>query len=153
MSNFFNTDGAALTSNKDDWETPQDLFDKLNETYHFGVDVASTHDNAKCDVHFTIEEDGLSQEWDGYGVVWCNPPYGRVSPKWIEKMAKEAAGGGPHLRTASGTHRHSRVSRLHLQEAKRADRVHPWPTQVRGQRRCRAERSVSVDACVLQLLT
>ena len=93
MSNFYEAGKAAMTSNKDDWETPQSLFDELDKTYHFGVDVASTDANAKCDVHFTVEDDGLSQEWDGHGVVWCNPPYGRVSPKWIEKMAKEAAGG------------------------------------------------------------
>lgn len=95
MSNFFEAGKAAMTSNKDDWETPQALFDELDRTFHFGLDAASTDANAKCDAHFTSEEDGLAQDWSGYGAVWCNPPYGRVSPKWIEKMAKEAAGGVP----------------------------------------------------------
>ena len=93
MSNFYEAGRAAMTSNKDDWETPQDLFESLDLTYHFGLDAASTHENAKCKDHYTAEDDGLAQSWQGYGTVWCNPPYGRTSPKWIEKMAKEARGG------------------------------------------------------------
>lgn len=34
MSNFFEAGKAAMTSNKDDWETPQQLFDLLDRTYH-----------------------------------------------------------------------------------------------------------------------
>ena len=29
MSNFYKAGAAAMTSNKDDWETPQSLFDQL----------------------------------------------------------------------------------------------------------------------------
>lgn len=95
MSNFFEAGKAAMTSNKDDWETPRALFDRLDATYHFGLDAASSHKNAKCEAHYTAEDDGLAQEWGGHGTVWCNPPYGRTSPKWIEKMAAEAAKGVP----------------------------------------------------------
>lgn len=30
-SNFYKAGAAAMTSNKDDWETPQSLFDQLDE--------------------------------------------------------------------------------------------------------------------------
>lgn len=35
--------------------------------------------------HYTIEDDGLELPWEGR--VWLNPPYGRMTIKWMEKMA------------------------------------------------------------------
>lgn len=71
------------------WETPQDLFDKLNAEFHFDLDVCALPENAKCKRFFTPEMDGLKQEWTG--VCWCNPPYGRQIGKWVEKGAKSFA--------------------------------------------------------------
>ncbi len=56
-------------------ETPQDFFDKLNEEFHFELDVCATAENAKCKKYYSSEEDGLKQEWKG--VCRMNPPYGR----------------------------------------------------------------------------
>ena len=75
MSNFYKAGKAAMTSNKDDWETPQELFDKLNAIYNFTLDTAASDENAKCKDYYTIKEDGLKQKWSGR--VFCNPPYGR----------------------------------------------------------------------------
>lgn len=69
-------------SKSPEWETPQELFDELNKEFHFDLDVASTHENAKCERHFTEEDDGLAQEWSG--TVWCNPPYGRQLKDWVK---------------------------------------------------------------------
>lgn len=88
-SNFYVADGAAMTSERDDWETPQGLFDYLDGIYHFTLDPCSTHENAKCERHYTVEEDGLEQSWEGE-VVFCNPPYGRQVGRWVEKCAEEA---------------------------------------------------------------
>ena len=71
----------------DDWATPQKLFDRLNERFNFDVDVCASHENAKCEKYYTIEEDGLVQDWKG--VVWCNPPYGRNIGKWVKKASEE----------------------------------------------------------------
>lgn len=71
-------------SKTDLWETPQDFFDRLNDEFHFNVDVCATPDNAKCGTYFTKENDGLSQSWGGY-TCWCNPPYGREIGKWVQK--------------------------------------------------------------------
>lgn len=50
-----------FSSKTDLWETPQDLFDKLNNEFHFTLDVCATPENAKCDSFYTKEQDGLSQ--------------------------------------------------------------------------------------------
>ena len=53
-----------MFSSKDmTWETPQDLFNKLNKEFNFSLDVCATHETAKCDTYFTPEIDGLKQEW------------------------------------------------------------------------------------------
>lgn len=49
----------------DEWETPQDLFDKLDDEFHFDLDPCATAENAKCDVYFTREQNGLSVSWGG----------------------------------------------------------------------------------------
>ena len=72
-----------FSSKTDLWETPQDLFDKLNNEFHFTLDVCATPENAKCDSFYTKEQDGLSQQWKG--VVWCNPPYGKQIGSWVRR--------------------------------------------------------------------
>ena len=76
-------------SKTNDWETPQWLFDQLNEKYHFDLDACATADNAKCERYFSPEQDGLAQEWTGR--VWCNPPYGKQIWKWVKKAAECSA--------------------------------------------------------------
>lgn len=81
---------ALFTSEKDYWETPQELFDKLDKEFNFTLDPCSTHQNAKCKKHYTMEENGLSKSWGGE-TVFVNPPYGRQNTGlWVEKCYKEA---------------------------------------------------------------
>lgn len=49
-------------SERDDWETPQALFDRYNEEYRFTLDVCASDENAKCKRYFTREQDGLKQD-------------------------------------------------------------------------------------------
>ena len=72
-----------FSSGSNSWETPQGLFDKLKEEFHFELDVCATAENAKCKKYYSPEEDGLKQEWRG--ICWMNPPYGRE----IWKMDEE----------------------------------------------------------------
>jgi phage N-6-adenine-methyltransferase len=80
-----------FSSQTDDWETPQDLFDNLNAEYHFTTDVCATAANAKCDNYFTPEQNGLEQEWTG--TCWMNPPYGRVIGLWMRKAYEASLAG------------------------------------------------------------
>jgi phage N-6-adenine-methyltransferase len=72
-----------FSSATDNWATPQDLFDKLNDLYQFELDVCASKENAKCKRFFTVEQDGLAQDWKGS--CWMNPPYGREIGKWMAK--------------------------------------------------------------------
>lgn len=58
------TDGM-FSSNTNEWATPQRFFDELNAEFHFDLDPCATHQNAKCEKHYTIEDDGLTQNWGG----------------------------------------------------------------------------------------
>ena len=80
---------CLLSSKSVEWATPQSFFDQLNSEFGFDLDPCSTHENAKCNLHYTAAEDGLSQDWSGH-TVFCNPPYGRELHKWVEKCAAEA---------------------------------------------------------------
>ena len=59
------TQQGMFSSKTEMWETPQDLFDRLNDKYHFNLDVCAIPDNAKCTNYYTPEIDGLAQKWGG----------------------------------------------------------------------------------------
>lgn len=83
---------GMMTSKTPLWATPKDFFDKLNEKYHFDLDVCALPTNTKCKKYFTPKQDGLKQKWNGS--CWMNPPYGREIGKWIKKAYEESMGGG-----------------------------------------------------------
>ncbi len=83
--------GDLMVSETVEWETPQALFDKLNSVFHFDLDPCSTSQNAKCERHYTLADNGLEQTWNG--TVFCNPPYGRELPKWVRKASEESRNG------------------------------------------------------------
>ena len=76
-----------VSSNKQDWETPKWLFDKLNEEFRFTLDPCANDDNYKCNFYFTEEGDGLSRSWEGH-IVFINPPY-RYAKEWVTKAYNE----------------------------------------------------------------
>lgn len=80
-----------FSSKTDLWETPQDLFDKLNNEFQFTLDVCATPENAKCDKFYTKEQDGLKHPWKG--TVWCNPPYGSVIGQWVRRALFASVSG------------------------------------------------------------
>ena len=86
MANFF----GKFNSNKQEWETPLDLFEKLNHEFNFTLDLAADSTNHKCENYFTEQDDALQQSW--HGTCWLNPPYGNKSYRlehWIKKAYSE----------------------------------------------------------------
>lgn len=81
-----------FSSVRDDWETPSDLFSRLNAEFGFDVDVCATPETAKCPTFYSPETDGLSADW-GQRVCWMNPPYGRQISAWIRKAWESAKRG------------------------------------------------------------
>lgn len=68
---------------KDEWLTPPRIWKALQP---FDLDPCQPinppwYIAAKG---FNITHDGLKQPWRGF--VWCNPPYGKETGKWLKKM-------------------------------------------------------------------
>lgn len=80
------------SSVSNEWTTPQELFDYLNDIYGFTLDPCSDGINAKCSKYFTENDDGLSQDWSNE-IVFMNPPYGRAIKDWIKKAYEESQKG------------------------------------------------------------
>ena len=75
---------------RDVWETPQPIFDYMNELYQFEIDLAADVDNTKCDVFLF---DSLNQAWhEKASVGFCNPPYSDTG-SWLKKGWEEAQQG------------------------------------------------------------
>lgn len=78
-----------FSSETDLWATPQEFYNTLNKEFKFTLDPCATAENAKCEKFYTINEDGLQQDWQGE-IVFCNPPYGRAIKDWVKKCYDEA---------------------------------------------------------------
>ena len=72
-----------FSSKSDEWATPQWFFDALNKEFGFTLDPCSDGDNAKCDNHYTLQDDGLQKDW-GTETVFMNPPYS-LCRQWMKK--------------------------------------------------------------------
>lgn len=82
--------GPMMSSKRDDYSTPQELFDNIDEVFHFTLDAAADASNTKCENYYTVDDDALTLDWPG--TVWVNPPYGKyVTPKWVKKGYEESA--------------------------------------------------------------
>lgn len=86
---------SLFSSVKADWETPDSLFEELNDEFRFTLDAAASPNNAKCDRFFcephwyrSHHADAMGRLW--YGRVWLNPPYGRGVSEWVDKAARAA---------------------------------------------------------------
>lgn len=74
----------AFEGKTDEWLTPPEIIKSLGE---FDLDPSSPINRpwSTAKQHYTIEDDGLSKDW--HGRVWCNPPYGNSTNKWLKKLA------------------------------------------------------------------
>ncbi|NLD50542.1 MAG: adenine methyltransferase [Clostridiaceae bacterium] len=81
---------ALFSSSTDNWATPQNIFDTLDNIFHFTLDPCADTKNAKCKLYYTKKDDGLTKDWSGHR-VFCNPPYGgQLTGKWIKKCFDES---------------------------------------------------------------
>jgi phage N-6-adenine-methyltransferase len=92
QTSFFGKGSPAPTSDRTDWETPRELFDRLDAFWHFDLDVAASDTNHLCADYYTKETDGLAHSWAGRR-VWCNPPYGKQIGDWARKAYEETRDG------------------------------------------------------------
>ena len=83
---------VMFTSKTDEWYTPLDFYQELDNEFHFNLDPCSTDENHKCEKYYTIADNGLNHSWAGYR-VFCNPPYSEID-KWVEKAFYETKNPG-----------------------------------------------------------
>lgn len=84
-----------MTSSNEHWMTPESFLKLVYKVGTVGLDPCS-HQNSyvKSNASFVYpDKDGLEESWQGYGLVFVNPPYGRKLIKWIIKCVVEAARG------------------------------------------------------------
>jgi len=84
---------ARFTENKfktenQSWETPDELFNILNEEFLFDIDVAANNNNKKCDKFINEKKNALIKEWEG--TCWLNPPYGGKRENSLKNWVKRA---------------------------------------------------------------
>ena len=80
---------SSIKGNKDEWLTPPEILKALGE---FDLDPCSPVKRpwSTAKKHFTIQDNGLLKRWEGR--VWCNPPYGPETGKWLGKLSNHGNG-------------------------------------------------------------
>ena len=68
-----------FSSARDNWETPQDFFEELNNEFRFILDVCAEKHSAKCKNYFTKKDDALDKEWNGTDTKWWHDYVMRAS--------------------------------------------------------------------------
>lgn len=83
-----NTD-LMFSSESVEWETPPEIFARLNKEHGFTLDVCATARNALCQRFYTKADNGLAMDW-GINSCFMNPPYGRAIKAWMRKAYEES---------------------------------------------------------------
>lgn len=74
-----------------EWYTPKWVFDWLG--LRFDLDPCSPAGGlpwVPADRFYSLPADGLALPWQGR--IWCNPPYGPATKKWLRRMHKHRHG-------------------------------------------------------------
>lgn len=96
---------ALLSSNTDEWETPLDFYERLNDQFDFTLDPCCTSKNQKCALGYGLDKgkiiksgemvhasfNGLDADWTGER-VYVNPPYSNCGA-WVSKCYYESKRG------------------------------------------------------------
>ena len=94
---------VLMSSARDDWETPDDLFTRYRREFDLCVDVAASRENRKLPEYFgpdhvhSEKRNGLAADWSQFGSrsrCWMNPSYSRgLQAAFLRKAAHERLRG------------------------------------------------------------
>lgn len=79
-------DKVLFSSVKNNWRTPLNLFNYLNDSRDYEWDLAADEENHLCDKFYTEEDNALIQPWKG--AAFLNPPYDLIA-EFADKAIKE----------------------------------------------------------------
>src|SRR5262245_6438778 len=98
-----------FSTGKDDWQTPPELFARLDAEFNFYIDGAASQHNTLCSAYYGPDSaserlscrDALIEDWAWHlgslkptRAVYVNPPYSRgLQGKFIAKAASERRKG------------------------------------------------------------
>jgi len=91
MSGMFGETRELLSYKSAEWYTPAWIFSALG--LQFDLDPASPHDfdtAVPATTKYTVFDNGLKKPW--FGRVWLNPPYGKKTPIWMNRMIEHNNG-------------------------------------------------------------
>ena len=77
-----NSSFDRVSDGKDEWLTPK----YITDFFDADLDPCSPNERRPWDTaktHIGLPQCGLSSDWNGF--VFCNPPYGKETYKWLEK--------------------------------------------------------------------
>jgi len=110
---------GMMSSNRDDWRTPIDLFRQLDAVFCFDLDVAADNINHLCSDYYTADDSAFDHGWGEIArCAWCNPPYGRGLYNWIAECDAQSHKADPC----------SVVALLPARTDTAVWRHHVWPT-------------------------
>jgi phage N-6-adenine-methyltransferase len=83
---------ADIKESRQEWQTPDPLYNLLDGEFGFHVDVAADTFNSKAEFHLCEERDALrvpwfrieEEFWGHMATAFCNPPY-KNPLQWIER--------------------------------------------------------------------
>lgn len=79
-----------------EWYSPSTIIEAGREAMGGQIDLdpaSSTIANqtVKAATYYTVRDNGLARPW--FGKVWCNPPYGRQAPRFVQRFVEEFTAG------------------------------------------------------------
>lgn len=80
-------DNQAHEGKTNVWLTPRFILDALGP---FDLDPCAEPDWPVATRSICLPTDGLKESW--VGLVFMNPPYGKSTPQWLEKLARHGNG-------------------------------------------------------------
>ena len=87
-----------MQSDRQDWNTPENILELVRRFDVIGLDPCCNDDATTDPITACYEAlcDGLSYVWEGHGLVYVNPPYGRQIAPWLQKAARSLWTAGDH---------------------------------------------------------
>ena len=66
-----------MIEDRDSWETPKELFEKLDKQYRFSVDCCAIKENRKC-LNFYYDFNSATLNSVNNDMCWMNPPFSKA---------------------------------------------------------------------------